>query len=139
MKDSTRKQVYALLRKAGLTEQKDALIYSYSGGTTTSTTEMKEYQAIDLVKYLRAEVAKIEGEKEKANKMRRLIISVWYKIEDAKIEEQKKRAVEHCKDWVLKMFKRDLNAFSAQELFRIKMAAENVLRDEAKAIRKALL
>lgn len=146
MKESTRRQLFALMNKAGIksTEDRQALIYSFSEGMTTSTKELKEHAAIDLIRHLQKQVGQQEqeqqqkqgSERDKADSMRKGIISVWYKIENASTPDERKNAVQKCKAWVEKHFKGELNSFETQKLYQIRDAADKVLKDQAKAIRR---
>lgn len=137
-------QLFALLKKLNWETKKEELIWAYTTERTSSVKEMTEQELKSLLAYLQGEIKKQSisvqpNSNEVAQKQRRYIISVWYKIEQANSSEGKQKAVEACKAWVLKMFKGDLNSFSSQELFRIKIAAEKVLKDRLAAIRKGMV
>ncbi|MFC0186026.1 hypothetical protein [Pseudarcicella hirudinis] len=140
MKTSTNKQLHSLLNQTGLMSEKESLIYSFSEGLTSSSKELKEYQAIALIKHLRkiSGEQKVKDEGDMKQSTRRYIISLWYKIENAQTAEEKKAALQKCFEWVQKHFKQPLNSFEKEQLFKIKLAAEQVLKDRAKAIRRAL-
>lgn len=133
-------QMYALLKATGLTEQKESLVYSYTDGRTDKSSEMYDYEAQRLVKYLQRQNVQStkNAEFEKNDKLRKVIISNWYKIENAETKEQKQEAVKHCLSWVLKSFKKPLNDFSGADLYKIKIASDKVLQDKASSIRRAV-
>lgn len=144
MKLSTNRQLHALLNQTGLMEQKASLIYSFSEGLTDSAKELKEYQAIELIKHLKTKLPSekqtvvAEKPKDPRQGVRRYIISRFYLMEGAKTEQQKKEALGVCLKWVEKHFKGDLNSFDLQTLFKIRNAVENALKDRAKAVRRAV-
>ncbi|MFY7826273.1 MAG: hypothetical protein ACOVQ4_04070 [Flectobacillus sp.] len=141
MKTTTNKELHYWLNKLGLMEQKKSLVFSFSEGQTDSSKDMKEYQAIDLIKHLKgkAKEAGIEAPKPKKDALqatRRYIISRWYLAEGASNDAEKKAALEKCLSWVEKNFKAELNSFEMPKLMVIKAAAEKVLKDRAKHVRK---
>ena len=143
MRTNTNSQLHALLSQSGLMEQKESLVYSFSCGRTNSSREMTEGEAIDLIKHLKGLVKKVEPVKknlpnEALNKTRLYIISLWYRIENANTDEEKEKAREQCFSWVQKHFKADLNSFQSADLFKIKLAAQKVLKDRAKAVRRVM-
>ena len=148
LKKSLNKQLHALLTKAGLMERKAELVYSFSDNRTEHSSELYDVQAISLVKHLQGIISQSEAktalekrkeeQEEAKQKLRRVIISIWYKIENANTPEERKATVKVCKEWVQKNFKSDLNTFSAQDLFKIKLAAEQVYKDRAKSVRRAV-
>jgi hypothetical protein len=58
MKPEYNRQLHALLTQTGLTEQKPLLVESFSGGRETSSKELKDHEAIEMIKYLKAELLK---------------------------------------------------------------------------------
>lgn len=144
MRTNTNSQLHALLGQSGLMEQKESLIYSFTTGRTNTSREMTEGEAIDLIKHLKTLVKKVEPVKknlpnEALNKTRRYIISLWYRIENAQTDEEKERAMQMCFNWVQKHFKGNLNSFQSADLFKIKLAAQKVLKDRAKAVRSSIM
>lgn len=134
-------QIYACLKELCCTEAKEELVYAYTSERTTSIKDMSETEAKSLLKYLRSEIKKLNPTKEelgKENATRRYIISLWYRIEMAETANERKIALKICFDWVEKHFKGPLNSFSSQELYKIKLAAEKVLQDRSKAVRRAV-
>jgi len=140
MNNTLNRQMYALLKATGLTEQKESLVYSYTDGRTDKSSEMYDYEAQRLVKYLQSQNVQSakNTEYDKNDKLRKVILSNWYKIENAETKEQKALAVEHCKAWVLKCFKGGLNDFVGKDLYKIKLASDKVLQDKASSIRRAV-
>lgn len=148
LKQSLNKQLHALLTKSGLMERKAELVYSFSDNRTEHSSELYDVQCASLIKHLQGIISQSEaktalekrkGEEEEAKqKLRRVVISVWYKIENANTADERKATVKACKEWVQKHFKADLNSFNAQDLFKIKLAAEQVYKDRAKSVRRAV-
>lgn len=149
----TNQKLHKLLGEAGLMEQKADLVYSFTNHRTGSSREMTEIEALDLVRHLRGVIDKQEQQQrrqeqqqtkqeldkteEQKQATRRYIISVWYRIENANTVEERKAAVKVCMAWVEKHFKNTLNSFEMQDLVKIKLAAENALKDRGKAVRRA--
>jgi len=144
MRTNTNSQLHALLSQSGLMEQKESLVFSFTSGRTNSSREMKEGEAIDLIKHLKTLVKKVEPKKknlpaDSLNKTRRYILSLWYRIENAQTKEEIAEARQKCFEWVQKHFKGNLNSFQSSDLFKIKLAAQNVLKDRAKAVRRSIV
>ena len=165
MLPKTNQKLHKLLTDAGLMERKADLVFSFTNQRTGSSREMTQDEAVDLVIWLQGEIDKMQknltpcpspaerGEKEKIvyreypratgkteeqkNATRRYIISLWYRMENAKTKEECKEACTKCLNWVEKHFKGKLNSFEMVDLVKIKMAAEKALRDRAKAVRRA--
>lgn len=142
MKTNTNSQLHALLGQTGLMEQKESLVYSYTDGRTGSSKEMSEAEAISLIKHLKGLVKKVEPVKkyptDSKDSTRKYIISLWYRIENAQTRDEMRLAQHKCFAWVQKAFKGHLNSFESAELFKIKLAAEQVLKDRAKAVRRSV-
>lgn len=150
MLPKTNQKLHKLLQDAGLMERKADLVFSFTNQRTGSSREMTQDEAVDLVIWLQGEIDKMQakqnltpcpspaerGETQK-NATRRYIISVWYRMENAKTKEECKEACSKCLKWVEKHFKAKLNSFEMVDLVKIKMAAENALKDRAKAVRRA--
>lgn len=134
------KALHSLLSELGWIDQKESLVYSFTNERTVHSSEMTNPEAVELIKHLQKELWKKE-KKEKpdpADGMRKYIISIFYRKYNAQTKEQKQEAVRECKAWIEKHFKGDLNDFSRQELFTIKLAAEKMYADGAKAVRRSL-
>jgi methionine aminopeptidase len=168
MPPKTNQTLHTLLSKAGLMGQKANLVYSFTNERTGSSKEMTFDEAVDLIGHLRGVIAKQEANltpdpspKERGviekNKVfvfeypratgkteiqkdltRKYIISIWYRMENAKTKEECKEALAKCMNWVEKHFKAKLNTFEMVDLMKIKIAAENALRDRAAAVKKAM-
>ena len=146
MTPKTNQKLHKLLGDAGFMEQKADLVYSFTNQRTGSSREMTENEAVDLVIHLhnvidkqQRQAAKTELDKTEEQKQatRRYIISIWYRMENANTVDERKAAVKVCMAWVSTHFKASLNSFEMVDLFKIKLAAENALKDRAKAVRRA--
>ena len=133
-------QLHKLLEQTKLMPEKESLVYAYTSERTSSSREMTDSEAIELIKYLNKLIPKqvTATTTSEGDGLRKYIISIFYRKYDAKTTEEKQLAVKLCKEWVSKHFKGDLNSFEAQQLFKIKLAAEKMLRDGAKAVRRAV-
>lgn len=132
-------QLHKLLEQTKLMQEKESLVYAYTSERTSSSREMTDNEAIELIKYLKKFLPKsVPATTPEGDGLRKYIISIFYRKYDAKTTEEKQLAVKLCKEWVSKHFKGDLNSFEAQQLFKIKLAAEKMLRDGAKAVRRAV-
>lgn len=142
MKLAMNRQLHLLLSKAKLMEQKSTLIESFSSGRTSTSTDLTDEEANSLITYLKGLIDKVETEykeeEKRKDKTRKYIISVWYRMENASTKDEMQQARLKCFNWVLKNFKSDLNSFKMADLLKIKRAAENALKDRAKAVRRAV-
>jgi hypothetical protein len=123
--------IYALLNKHGLTEQKADLAYSFSDNRTDKLSDLSAGETSSLIKYLN----ELKPEKDENDATRKYIISLWYRTENAHTPIEKKQALQKCLNWVKKNFKGELNSFDKGQLFKIKLAAEKVLKSRAASIR----
>jgi N-acetyl-gamma-glutamylphosphate reductase len=58
MRADLNKQLHALLTQTGLMHAKQLLVESYSSGRETSSTGLKDHEAIEMIKYLKSELKK---------------------------------------------------------------------------------
>lgn len=58
MKPEYNRQLHALLTQTGLTPAKQTLVESFSSGRETSSTGLKDHEAIEMIKYLKGELLK---------------------------------------------------------------------------------
>lgn len=142
MNPQNNRAMHLLLNELGWIDQKESLVYSFTNERTVHSSEMTNIEALELIKHLRRELYKKEKQEEEkkdpAQPMRNYIFSIFHRKNNVLTKTQKEASKQECLDWVKKHFKADLNTFSRQDLYKIKLAAENMYADGAKAVRRAL-
>lgn len=76
MNTAQNKAAYALLNKLGLMPQKNNIVEGISNGRTSSLKELNHAESIALIKWLKQQ----DPEEQKAEKMRRKIISIAHQL-----------------------------------------------------------
>lgn len=111
------KAIYGLLGKTALTSQKPALCFSFSNGRTESVSDLKVFEANELIRYLTDELNKANNQQdESANQMRRKILSMCHRMlwetEEGKVD------FERLNKWCAEKsyLKKELNKYTYQEL-----------------------
>ena len=117
MNPALNKQLHGLLTQTGLKEQKAALVNSFTGNRSDSSTDLTNEEAKQMIAYLNT---KATEHGEAANKMRRKIISLahemhWHLSGTQKIDMQR------VNDWCLKFsyLKKELNKYTYTELTKL--------------------
>ncbi len=140
MNNQNNRKLHLLLNKLGLNDQKESLVYSFTNNRTVHSSEMTDLEAMHLNKHLQNMLENKQKQvvKDSCDGMRKYIISIFYRKYNVQTNEQKAEALRLCKEWVLKHFKCDLNELSSQDLFKVKLVAEKMYKDGAKAVRRAV-
>lgn len=117
---NTNRQLHLLLNRAGVMPNKADLVHSFTEGRTEHSSEMQEWEALNLINHLRTE-------DESAQRMRRKVLAIchtlgWYKRnEQNKLVEQDGRPVldmERINNFCLTRgpFKKKLQKHTTKEL-----------------------
>ena len=70
-------RISTMLRLARLESQKDALVLSFTNGRSNSRSDLTYSEALEMIKYLQAECAKVDS----ANQMRRKMIAKCHNMD----------------------------------------------------------
>ena len=126
--------IHALLAKMKMVSMKEALVHSYTGGTTTSSKEMSKYQAKELISYL----VKLTGDGEKMDRMKKKMIAMahemgWQKPVpkmSAGAQEPAKVDMDRLNGWCVEfgMYHKGLDKHNAQELPKLVTQFEAVYK-----------
>lgn len=115
----TTKKFYTLLKSSGLQGVKEELVLGASRERTTHFTELSAAEQKDLITFLQKEANKKDSEYQKANTMRRKIISMahdmgWVRL----VEGSPKADMVRITDWCRKYgyLHKGLNEYTYAEL-----------------------
>lgn len=155
------KQLHALLTQTGLITAKQYLVESFTGGRETSSTGMKNNEAIDLIKHLKGELQKQKqpaantdpkhignamptfksnSPAQKANTMRKKIIALSHQMGWSAIHPtsgNKIADMARINDWCVKYghLHKELNEYSLAELPTLVTQFQNFYDSFLKAIK----
>lgn len=117
MNNQFNKEFYGLLKTTGLTSQKASLVNAFTNGRSTSSKDLNDYEAIELIKFLKGQTA---GKDDAAQKMRRKMISLahelhWHVPGTGKVDMEK------LNGWCVNngKYKKLLNDHSYEELVNL--------------------
>lgn len=149
---STNRQLHALLAKSGNMQHKGELVHGFTSGRTTHSSEMLEFEAINMIKWLKehlpAHAAVVspsrrgQGE-DAADKMRKKILAIchtlgWYQrdadgallLRQGKPQLDFERINAFCTERT--RFKKPLQRLSAAELPSVITSFEQLLKSDLK-------
>jgi hypothetical protein len=127
------RNLFRLLREAGLTGRRHALIYEVTGERTESSKEL----TIEEYNKLKNDLNVIIQKEDKADKMRKKIISMAREMRWEIISEGKTKAdIKRINDWCLKFgyLHKSLNQYTEAELPKLVTQFENVYISFIKSI-----
>lgn len=133
------KRLHALLTKTGLHVRKSELVLSFTSGRSSSSKDLSGNEARELINYLDSELQKqMRGIKEKADKMRKKIISFAYQM-NWTVPNQRggfSADIQRINNWCLKSgyIKKPFNDFEYHELPKLVTQFENVYKSYLKSI-----
>lgn len=141
------KQLHSLLSKNGLMGQKAALVQGFTKGRTEHSSEMLQYEAIEMVQYLKGlqpanqtkkPAAKITNA-QKANRMRRKIIAMAHAMGWSLEHPMSKELVadmQRINGWCVQYgyLHKALNSYTLEELPKLITQFETIYKSFLKAI-----
>lgn len=126
------KRLHTLLGKLGVEkEQKEELVFGFSGERTISSAELTMQECYSLCNHLQG---MIYASDDRADVMRKKVLSICHemkwKLESGKIDW------EHLNDWLMKYgyLHKSLNEYKEKELPKLVTQFENLLRDYLKKL-----
>jgi hypothetical protein len=119
------KAIHTLLGKAGLKDEKDSIIYSFTEGRTTSSKKMMRVEAKNLITHLKSQDPATKA----AEKMRNKIISLAHEM-GWRIPNTDKIDIAHINNWCLTRghVKKKLDDYTSKELTVIVTQFEQVYK-----------
>lgn len=120
MKRSKRQNArfYSLISALNIDKElKDLLVYQYTSGRTTRSSDMEYGEMRLLLKELTEDLLTNQKNDNKANKLRRKIISLFREMDYH--TEAGKADMTRIKATCLKVWKKDFNEYNTEELSRI--------------------
>lgn len=126
--------IHALLKDAGLTDDKESIVDSFSGGRTKHVSELKKGEAAALIGHLKS----LDTTTHRADKMRNKILSMahemgWEKSVDKNQLTKIKRPIDmdRVNNWCIKYgyLHKKLDAYNYKELPRLVTQMEGVYKD----------
>lgn len=131
------KAIHALLNAAGLKDEKESIVDSFSGGRTVHVGELSKGEAMALIGHLKS----LDSTAQRADKMRNKILSMahemgWEKeVDNRQLAKGKKPIdMQRVNNWCVKygyLHKR-LDAYNYNELPRLVTQMEGVYKDHLK-------
>lgn len=160
MKTEYNKQLHVLLAQTKLTDAKPYLVESFSNGRATSSTELKDHEAIELIKYLKAELRKQQASAgpqhisqaipkltastpaQQANTMRKKIIALAHQMGWSSIHPSSGNKIAdmpRINAWAVKYgyLHKELNEYTIEELPKLVTQFQNLYNTFLKAIQKS--
>lgn len=134
--DKVRRQLFAVLRKAGIEEdQRHDLIHQYTEGRTNSTSKMWDSEARRLIANLQMEFNPQNADFLKGDPMRKKVIGLFRSMGK---EEKGKADMDYINKWVEEKgpFKKPLNKHTNQELPKLIAQVEKVYEWWIKQVNK---
>ena len=126
-----RKRLFAVLREAGVndTDERHALIDTYTGGRTHSTKELNDNEALDLIHDLGTTMGS------KSDRMRKKIIGIFRSMG---VERDGKADMVKIDDWCVQYgyLHKGLNDYRAKELPKLIAQVERVYESWLKKVNK---
>jgi hypothetical protein len=151
------KQLHALINQTSMQQAKPYLVESFTNGRTSSTKDMTQYEAIELVRHLKAMLANkqqpntspkpmaqaikaaIKPDAERANNMRKKIIALAHQMGWSAyhpVSGRKVADMAHINEWCTKYgyLHKPLNDYTLAELPKLVTQFDNLYKSFLKAI-----
>jgi NADH pyrophosphatase NudC (nudix superfamily) len=138
----TNRQLHALLSQSGNMQHKGELVSGFTSGRTIHSSEMLEYEAINMIKWLKEQIEEMK-QYNVANMMRRKILAIchtlgWYvrdendtlKLQQGKPVLDWQRINRFCCERT--KYKKPLRELSASELPSVITSFERLLKSDLK-------
>lgn len=123
--------IYTLLNKAGLKEEKESIVNSFTAGRTTSVRKMKYAEAAALIGHLKS----LDPIDKASDKMRNKILSMAHEM-GWRISGTENIDMSHVNNWMrsFSYLKKDLDAYKYSELPKLVTQFEEVYKSFIKKI-----